>query len=315
MIKARDRLQLLGQSPVLFSRHMIKLADALLRHDPQREEVAMRNLAQLFGETLALTDVMGRHQTLREADALARRKQPALFRFTTEVWAAPSKGELIMFGATPIVPHVTFAEAYDDLVSREPRLAKNADEIREAYAHHGFALQKLPQQLAATARLSLTKRILHMLASFVEKGEELTTIREQLAAVGDFTKAYAETAYRTNVATAFTAGRFKQLEDPDVKAVTPAFEYTAVRDSSVRDNHLAADGFIAGMDNAEWNRIAPPMGFNCRCDIRSVDRWELNTRGLLRKGGHVTPHYPTGFAAAGPDAGFAHQHPGFKTYG
>ena len=121
--------------------------------------------------------------------------------------------------------------------------------------------------------------------------------------MGDFTRAYSETVYRTNLTSAFAAGRFKQVESEEVRRVTPAFEFDAIDDAAVRPNHAAADGLIAAVNDPVWSRISPPLGHNCRCGLRLVDRFELKRRGLLR-GFSVTPYFPPNFREAKPDDGF-----------
>lgn len=122
--------------------------------------------------------------------------------------------------------------------------------------------------------------------------------------IADWTRAYAQTVYRTNFNSAFAAGRFMAVRDPAVREVVPAFEFHAAGDGDTRPNHLAADGLIASVDDAIWNQFSPPLGYNCRCALRHVDRWELEDLGLLREDGSVTRKTPARFASAGPDDGF-----------
>lgn len=315
----KEYAELLGRSPALIASSLQKMAAAILKKDIDLERRRTAAFAQLLGETMALADLLGRRRTLLEFDAHARKPQPA--RFGTRIRGTDTDrvAETLTlavpgftrFGATPLSPDDSFREAFDDLVSREPRLAKNSEEVRKAYAEHGFALAKLPQELSEKARMALTRRIQKMLAGYVQTGTTEKIAREQLSEIGGFSQGYASTVYRTNLNTAYTAGRMKQLKDPDVREVIPAFEFDAIRDSSVRPNHLAADGFIADVDHVEWNRIAPPLAWNCRCSLRSITRGELKSRGLLLKGGHVKPYYPKNFVNAYPDPGFKHTRPDF----
>ena len=86
--------------------------------------------------------------------------------------------------------------------------------------------------------------------------------------------------------------------------VTPAFRFDATRDTHTRPNHMAANGFIAAIDDPEWDRVSPPLGFRCRCAKSLVTRSQLRRLGLLREDGTVITHRPRGFGAAGPDPGF-----------
>lgn len=302
-----EKLELLRRSPVQFVDAMQNIARAIIDGDDRKEHQASMGLAKLLGETMMLADAVGRRRLLLEHDALAKRQQPSTFRHGLCS---------INFGSTPVFPRVNFTEAFDDLMGRDPRLANNADEIRRAYSgDQGFAILKLPRRLAEHARLKLTERVRDMLAGFLGKGVDRPTAKEQLQAVAGFSSGYAETVYRTNLATAFTAGRMQQMKDPDIRATVPAFELVTVGDSDVRKNHRDGEGLIAAVGDPVWRRHAPPLGYQCRCDLRSVDKFELQSRGLLMKGGHVQIYYPANFASAGPDPGFRNVRPDEKIYG
>lgn len=296
-----EKVDLLHRSPKNIETAIGRLAEAILLRDIGMERKRTVELAETLGETMALADLLGRRRTLLEADAIAGGHRVPRHRLYAREFAV-DRGARFATYVSPVVPHLTFKEALDDLIGREPRLARTADEVLSAYTkHHGFALLGLPAGMADEARMTVTRKIQNMLASYIERGAPMKTVREQLAAVGNFSKAYAENVYRTNLATAFTAGRMKMLADPDVAAAVPGMEFTSVRDSDVRPNHRAADGFIAGLDNKEWDRISPPLFFQCRCDLRSVSRLELRNRGLLLKNGSVRAWYPPNFAQSGPD--------------
>ncbi|MGB0889437.1 MAG: phage minor head protein [Solirubrobacterales bacterium] len=102
-----------------------------------------------------------------------------------------------------------------------------------------------------------------------------------------WSESYARMAFRTNLNTAVTAGRFRQAQDEDIKAVIPCFRFDALIDSGTRDNHRAADGFIAKVDNALWRHIAPPLGYSCRCQVSLVSKPQLRRMGRLRPDGSI----------------------------
>ena len=128
-------------------------------------------------------------------------------------------------------------------------------------------------------------------------------------AVGDvrartepWSEGYSRMVFRTNVNTAITAGRFRAAQDPDIKAAVPAFRFDSVGDVDTRHNHNAADGVILSVDSLEWRRIAPPLGYNCRCRVVHVSSIELDAMGKLRDDGSVIDDRVP--ADAGPDEGF-----------
>lgn len=107
---------------------------------------------------------------------------------------------------------------------------------------------------------------------------------------------YLETVFRTNVATAYGAGRFRQLTDPVVVAARPYRQYRASGDGRTRPNHRALDKLIFDAASTVWLTIAPPNGFNCRCAMVSLDEEDY-----LERGGTLTTAIPAG---AGADPGW-----------
>ena len=93
----------------------------------------------------------------------------------------------------------------------------------------------------------------------------------ELLGISPASSGYLETVFRTNVQTAYGAGRFRQLTSPNVTAVRRWVQYRTAGDNRVRENHRALDGVIFEATSSDWHRIAPPGGFNCRCSFVSLD--------------------------------------------
>ena len=290
-----EKLELLERSTVTFQAALDELVRASLSDEPKRREKALLRLSELLGDSMALADLIGRKRMLLEAD---RRRE-----------AQPTDIPSFIFAETPVVPNVEFGEAIEDLISRDPRLAANAEEVRRIYQEtHGFAL-------AQSADIALTRRIQKFITSSLRKGLGAPEASEVIAGMGDFTRAYSETVYRTNIATAYTAGRFKQTSNPDVADVIGALEYTAILDPDVRPNHAAAHGLLASQFDPIWSVFSPPLGYNCRCDVRMVDRFELKEKGLIGRDGAVQRVLPATFRLASPDPGFGRARADRKIYG
>lgn len=239
---------------------------------------ALSELAELIRETLILADLHGRKRLLMETDAIK------------------SKGS---FAASPIAPNLEFDEAIANLVTREPRLAQSAEEVAILYnTDHVFAM-------ARSSSEKLTKRVQEIVTDMIRKGEGAAkTEREILDAAleesHEWSNAYAATVYRTNASTAYANGRMEQAKDPDVREVIPALEYVGEDDARTRPNHHAAFGLVASVDDPVWNRLKPPLGYNCRCSVDFVSIFELERRGLI-KNGKVIRYEPPGFQNAHPD--------------
>lgn len=203
----------------------------------------------------------------------------------------------VLAGLDEELPKIPNAEAIADIVSREPRLAANWREVAKAYQDHAFAL-------AGQSDLAVTKRVQQHIAEVLREGGTVDSAARRLSEIAGFSQAQAETVFRTNAATAFSSGAFRQAHDPETRHHFPAFEFSAVHDASTRPNHAAADGLIAPVESPLWNTFSPPLGYRCRCTIRLVSRGELESKGLLTADGAVRTYTPPKFARAHPDAGF-----------
>lgn len=96
--------------------------------------------------------------------------------------------------------------------------------------------------------------------------------------LGDF---HLETVARTNLATAYSVGRRRAMED--AAEDLPFWEYVAVNDDRTRPTHRALDGTIRPANHEFWNTHYPPLGWNCRCTVVA------------------TNSYPAGFDKAKPN--------------
>lgn len=86
------------------------------------------------------------------------------------------------------------------------------------------------------------------------------------------------TIYRTNLQSAYMAGRWQQFEADADEA--PFVQYIAIMDGRTRPGHAKFNGKVFRIDDPAFKVIAPPNGFNCRCRIRNLDARELAARGL-----------------------------------
>lgn len=240
-----------------------RIALAEIDQDPRDQDVAERELARVVWQTQVLADLHARAALFGEADAALEKAALAFGRRAR----------------SPLAGDKAFDEAVDDLISREPRLARSSKRVRQVYQDHGFALAK-------SARLETTKRVQRILFEGLAAGEAPEKTRAKIEKLG-FSKGYAQTVYRTNVATAYSAGRFAQMFDPEIADVMAGFRFSTAGDSDVRENHEAADGVIAAPDDSVWDWIAPPLGFNCRCTLELVTKSAARRRGLVRKDGTI----------------------------
>lgn len=259
---------------------LAELALADLRSDAVKRDRAERQLAELLTETQAGADVLGRRRLLLEVEA---RTHERLY-----------------------LARIPFLEAITSLIDRSPVLAAGWREARDAYERGAFALVRSASQ-------AVTRRIQATIAQAARIGQPRDVVVSEIAeALGArrfdesgaaYIRSYADTVFRTSTASAYTAGRHRQAESENVRKVIGAWRYDATPDGDVRPNHLAADGFIAHLDDPVWNLMSPPNGFNCRCALTMVPRRQAIQAGAMSEGGLpiMRSSLPAG---AFPDAGF-----------
>ena len=111
------------------------------------------------------------------------------------------------------------------------------------------------------------RRLLESLQSGGTMDDFARQLREDSISLGvtPANPGYVELIYRTNTASSYGAGRYRQIRSPAVIAARPYVEYRTSRDDRVRQSHAALDGLVFRQDDPDWSRYAPPNGFNCRC--------------------------------------------------
>lgn len=89
----------------------------------------------------------------------------------------------------------------------------------------------------------------------------------------------ARIIYTTNMRTAYMAGRYAQLTDPDVLRYRPYWEYQHSGAEHPRLQHLRWDGLVLAATDPAWRIMFPPNGWGCGCDVIALSRRDLQRRG------------------------------------
>lgn len=79
------------------------------------------------------------------------------------------------------------------------------------------------------------------------------------------------TVYETNMRTAYAAGRYAELTDPDVLELRPWWRYRHSGKKDFRPQHKAWDGLVLRHDDPFWQAHFPPNGWGCGCFVQAVD--------------------------------------------
>lgn len=102
----------------------------------------------------------------------------------------------------------------------------------------------------------------------------------------------ASIIYETNLAVAYSAGRYAQMTEPATLAAFPYWTYMRTSSARPRIEHLGWVGTTLRHDDAWWGTHYPPNGWRCRCWVRPTTEAAL---GRMGKGGpDKAPEAPKG---------------------
>lgn len=279
-----------GRFARTYARAVHDLYVALVAGDKPAAAAARAALAKATAATMAVAELVGASLVLT---------------------AAAARGAKFAAEPQAIMPRVSLSDAVAEFIERAPITLRGAAErtakrIAELYSESRVvAFVRAAEETVTQEAQKFIARALREGIGEGEAGKRLSMSVEQVRTETEaWSEGYARMVFRTNASTAVTAGRFRQARDPDVREIMPAFRFDAVGDSATRENHAAADGIILGVDSPEWHRVAPPLGYACRCVLVPVSVVELELAGRLRDDGTVIDdHVP---ADAHPDPGFRH---------
>jgi len=178
-----------------------------------------------------------------------------------------------------IEDEMTFLELpFDEAVAwfkqRFPEDTEATDFILRAYVRDGKKNTELMRQYLAQRAKEQLDRVLSEGGSV--KGF-VRAVQGGQAGLGiePISHSYLETVFRTQTQSAYGAGRYRQITSPAVVAARPYVEYRTALDSSVRPAHRKLDGLQFRTADPAWKLIAPPNGYNCRCQIVTLDASDL----------------------------------------
>ena len=143
----------------------------------------------------------------------------------------------------------------------------------------------LTAKVAADQRPMIVALVGDALLTAIEEGSTFRAFQDRIVALFKEEragtspgKAQMETVFRTNIQSAYHAGRYQQ--QVAMVNVRPFWQYHAIGDSRVRPTHLAQHGKVYRADHPFWRRWYPPSGFNCRCTVVALAESELAEFGL-----------------------------------
>jgi len=157
--------------------------------------------------------------------------------------------------------------------SRLPVTAAEYQQLSAAARERAFVVSSLArQEQIAAMHSSLLKAL--------EKGQSIQSWRKELAALAEETslsKARLNTIYRTNLQTAYQAGRYQAMLANAKER--PYWRYLSIMDMRTRPSHAVLNGKVYPQESPFWDQFYPPNGFNCRCTVQSLTPQDVEERG------------------------------------
>lgn len=131
------------------------------------------------------------------------------------------------------------------------------------------------------AELDMVNLVHSGIAEALESGETLADFKKRIGKViasEGWQSFRVETIFRTNVQTAYSAGRYAKAQA--VKKMLPYWRYVSVGDRRVRPSHAVLHGMVFPADHPFWDENYPPNGFRCRCTVQALSKGQVKRLGL-----------------------------------
>jgi SPP1 gp7 family putative phage head morphogenesis protein len=179
-------------------------------------------------------------------------------------------------GANPLAPK----KAIEFFKAKAPLKTAVRQGLEERIAQQAFTVANVTQ-------LDVIHTVWQELEKAIENGSTLAEFRTNAqaaleAAWGEKVtdpSGRVETIFRTNVATAYSAGRQAQMDDPDVKAIRRYRLFDAVVDGRTSDLCGACDGTILPADDPWWDTHTPPLHHRCRSQVITLTEEQARAQG------------------------------------
>lgn len=172
--------------------------------------------------------------------------------------------------------------------------------------------------VAGAQQADLLNDLKNAVAKAIEQGTGLEAFRQDFQAIvarhgwtgWTGSESAARTAwrtkviYQTNMVTSYAAGRWRQLNDPDLLKILPYWQYKH-SDSVLhpRPEHVSWDGLTLPPDHAFWQAHFPPNGWGCHCRVTAVSK-EQAMQAMAKGRGPAAA--PAAGDVSGIDPGFGY---------
>jgi hypothetical protein len=153
---------------------------------------------------------------------------------------------------------------------------------REVYDAMSDAARRRAVTVAGAATAEVVRTVQREVVRQVSEGADLRDFSKRvvprLEAAGwtPQNDSHVENVLRTNVGSAYNAGRARQMMQPAVLRFRPYWQIVTVNDGPPRQRatHQAAHLVVLRADDPFWLTAYPPFGYQCRCRVRSLSQRE-----------------------------------------
>lgn len=102
-----------------------------------------------------------------------------------------------------------------------------------------------------------------------------------------WSQAKGDTLYRTQLAKAYSAGQWRQAEDPVVRRQIGGVQYVTAGDGNVRPEHKSWHNYIAPANSDVWGWMTPPVYYRCRCTLIFLTHSRMKQLGKVDRAGNI----------------------------
>lgn len=186
-------------------------------------------------------------------------------------------------------------DAVEHFRQRTPVTREEWDRLEAAARRRAFVVSGL-------ASVALVTEVHEAIDQALAVGTTLADFRREIgpklaAAWGAPNAPRMETIFRTNVQTAYNAGRYDQMSSPAMRRMRPFWRYVSILDGRTTATCAPLNNTVRPADDAFWLDHWPPLHFNCRSTVVSL------SRAQAAEVGGVTPvpeHADPGDGFGGP---------------
>lgn len=167
--------------------------------------------------------------------------------------------------------------------------------------------QKQAFVVSGVVQLDLVSEIYNAIDDAIANGATLedfkkavsASVKDAWSAGSELDAHRLETIFRTNVQSAYMAGRYAEHTDPEALEDRPYWQYDATDESC--DVCEPCDGVVLPAEDPWWNSHHPILHPNCACDVDAISHDDAKERGIDKAGPDVEAADGYGDPRAKPD--------------